>query len=81
MKSKISYRQVFRQCVGIDVSKSKSGTACLCMLSWGCPAIIYRINRVLPIQNLAQTSAGQWARREAEKGSPILFDGAYGNIL
>ncbi|WP_438590616.1 IS110 family transposase [Duncaniella muris] len=71
MKSKFPTDRYFRQCVGIDVSKSKF-TACLCMLSWGCPA------QFTESIEFANTKTGfnqlvKWARREAEKGKPILF--------
>ncbi len=47
-------------------------TACLCMLSWGCPA------QFTESIEFANTKTGfnqlvKWARREAEKGKPILF--------
>lgn len=61
----------FRQCVGIDVSKNKF-TACLMMLSWGCPA-----ESTLSI-DFANNKTGynqlvKWARKEAVKESPLLF--------
>lgn len=71
MKSKIPTDRYFRQCVGIDVSKNKF-TACMCMLSWGCPAQFTE-----PIE-FVNTKTGfnqlvKWARKEAEKGQPLLF--------
>lgn len=71
MKSQFPTDKHFRQCVGIDVSKNKF-TACLCMQSWGCPA------QFTESIDFANTKTGfnqlvKWARREAEKGFPILF--------
>lgn len=71
MKSKFPVDRYFRQCVGVDISKNKF-TACLCMLSWGCPA-----QSTEPI-DFANTKTGfnqlvKWARREAEKGCTIFF--------
>lgn len=71
MKSKFPTDRYFRQCVGIDVSKNKF-TACMCMLSWGCPA------QFTESIEFANTKTGfnqlaKWARREAEKPHPILF--------
>lgn len=71
MKSKFPADRYFRQCVGIDVSKNKF-TACMCMLSWGCPA------QFTESIEFANTKNGfnqlvKWARREAEKTHPVLF--------
>lgn len=71
MKSKFPTDRYFRQCVGIDVSKNKF-TACMCMLSWGCPA------QFTESIEFANTKNGfnqlvKWARREAEKTHPVLF--------
>ena len=68
MKSKFPTDGYFRQYVGIDVSSKF--TACLCMLSWGCPA------QFTESIEFANTKTGfnqlvKWARREAE-GKPIL---------
>lgn len=71
MKSQFPTDRYFRQCVGIDVSKDKF-TACLCMLSWGCPA------QFTDSINFANNKTGfnqlvKWARKESEKTHPILF--------
>jgi transposase len=71
MRSKFPTDRYFRQCVGIDVSKDKF-TACMCMLSWGCPA---QFTESIEFSN-TKTGFNQlikWARREAEKTHPILF--------
>lgn len=71
MKSKFPTDKYFRQCVGIDVSKNKF-TACMCMLSWGCPA---QNTESIDFSN-NKTGFNQlvkWSRKEAEKGHPILF--------
>lgn len=71
MKSKFPTDRYFRQCVGIDVSKDKF-TACLCMLSWGCPvqnteSVDFANNRT------GFNQLVKWTRREAEKSHPVLF--------
>lgn len=71
MKSKFPTDKYFRQCIGIDVSKNKF-TACMCMLSWGCPA---QCTGAIDFSN-DKTGFNQlvkWARKEAEKSHPILF--------
>ena len=71
MKSKFPTDKYFRQCIGIDVSKNKF-TACMCMLSWGCPA---QCTGAIDFSN-DKTGFNQlvkWARTEAEKSHPILF--------
>lgn len=71
MKSKFPTDRYFRQCVGIDVSKSKF-TACMCMLNWGNPA---QFTRSIEFAN-TKTGFNQlikWARKEAENGQPLLF--------
>lgn len=61
----------FRQCVGIDISKDKF-TACMGMLSWGCPF------ESTPAIDFSNNKNGfnqlvKWARKEAVKDHPILF--------
>ena len=79
MKSKFPTDRYFRQCVGIDVSKSKF-TACLCMLSWGCPA---QFTESIEFANTKPASTS-WSNGHAERlrrEAYTVSDGAYGNIL
>lgn len=71
MKSKFPTDRYFRQCVGIDVSKSKF-TACMYMLSWGCPAQ-FTGSVEFPNTKTGFNQLVRWARREAEDGHPLLF--------